>query len=104
MALNKLIQLNLVETKKKGIPCKIYYKLNEDEIIECYSNTQKKSLKVPKNSVVEIIDNKNLKNETSCNDNLEQQYVEKLDINNNNKKITKIIMNIIKGQEYLLQD
>ena len=86
MALNKLIQLNLVETKKKGIPCKIYYKLNEDEIIECYSNTQKKSLKVPKNSVVEIIDNKNLKNETSCNDNLEQQYVEKLDINNNNKK------------------
>lgn len=89
MALNKLIQLNLVETKKKGIPCKIYYKLNEDEIIECYSNTQKKSLKVPKNSVVEIIDNKNLKNETSCNDNLEQQDVEKLDINNNNKKNNK---------------
>ena len=55
MALNKLIQLNLVETKKKGIPCKIYYKLNEDEIIECYSNTQKKSLKVPKNSVIAIM-------------------------------------------------
>ena len=89
MALNKLLELKLVETKKKGIPCKIYYKLNETEIIECYSNAQKQSLKVPKNSVVENFDNKNLKNETSCNGNIEQQGLEKLDINNNknnNKK------------------
>lgn len=89
MALNKLIELKLVETKKKGIPCKIYYKLNENEIIECYSNIQKKSMKVPKNPVVEKFDNKTLKNETSCNENLEQQGIEKIDINNNknnNKK------------------
>lgn len=98
MALNKLIELKLVETKKKGIPCKIYYKLNENEIIECYSNIQKKSMKVPKNPVVEKFDNKTLKNETSCNENFEQQGIEKIDINNNKNNNKK------NNNEYHTQD
>lgn len=88
-ALNKLMELNLVETQKKGIPCKVFYKLNETNILECYSNTQKKLLKVPKNSVVKNPDNKELKNQTSCTENFEQQVLENSDINNNknnNKK------------------
>ena len=84
MAIKKLIDLKLIEVRKKGIPCKNYYKLNEQEILECYSNTQKKLLKVAKDSVVKKLDNKESKNCTSGGPKIEQQVVEKFDINNNN--------------------
>ena len=61
MAINVLLKMELIETKRMGIPCKTYYKLNETNILSCYTNTQKKLLESPKNSVVENIDDKRLK-------------------------------------------
>ena len=67
IAINKLLQLELIEVKKMGIPCKTYYKLNEQNILNCYKKTQERLLKVAKNSVVENLDNKDLKNSTQIN-------------------------------------
>ncbi len=89
MALSKLISLNLVETKKKGIPCKVYYKLNEKNILECYTDTQKKLLKPYKNSVVENFNNKSLKDATTSNKKNEEQVIENSNINNNNNNNKK---------------
>lgn len=30
--LNKLSEMNIIEIKKKGLPCKNYYKINENEL------------------------------------------------------------------------
>ena len=101
-ALKKLIGLKLVEITRKGIPCKNYYKLNEKEILKCYSNTQKSLAKAQKNSVVEKFDNNCLKNETSGNGIIEQQELGKFDINNNN--INNKINNNIHTQEKILTE
>lgn len=83
VAINKMIKIGLVETKKMGIPCKIYYKLNEINILNCYKETQEKLLKSPKNSVPKNLGNKNLKNDTTRNEKIEQQDIENFNINNN---------------------
>ena len=88
MAINKLLDMDLIKTQKMGIPCKTYYKLNENKILNCYNNTQK-SMKTPKNSVVENLDNKTSKNSTSSDTNFEEQEVENLDINNNKNNNNK---------------
>ena len=41
MAINILLKMELIETKRMGIPCKTYYKLNETNILNCYTSTQK---------------------------------------------------------------
>lgn len=86
IAINKLIKMDLIETKKMGIPCKTYYKLNEVNILHCYKNTQENLLKSPKNSVVEKLDNKTLNNSTTRDEKIETQDIENLDINNNKNK------------------
>lgn len=85
IAINKLLQLELIETKRMGIPCKTYYKLNENNILNCYNETQKKALKSAKNPVVENLNDKTLKSETSSEQKNEQQDAENFDTNNNNK-------------------
>ena len=86
IAINKLLKLELIETKKMGIPCKTYYKLNELNILNCYRDTQKNLLKSPKNPVVENLDNKTLNNSITSDEKIEQQDIEKFDINNNKNK------------------
>ena len=85
MAIGILIKNELIEIKKMGIPCKTYYKLIENNILDCYSKTQKKLLEGLKNSVVENLDNKTSKTQTTSNAEFEEQVVENLDTNNNNK-------------------
>lgn len=84
VAITKLLNMKLIETKKMGIPCKIYYKLNENNILNCYTNIQKKMVEVAKSSVVENLDNKNLKDISSCDEIFQEQEEQNLDNNNNN--------------------
>lgn len=86
IAINKLMKMELIETKRMGIPCKTYYRLNEVNILNCYNTTQKKMVEVPKNSVVENLDNKTLDNSNTSDENFKSQDIEKLDINNNKNK------------------
>ena len=86
IAIGILVENKLIETKRMGIPCKMYYKLNEANILECYSKTQKKLLKSPTDSVVENLDNKTPKSETTSIEENQEQVVENLDVNNNNNK------------------
>ncbi len=86
IAINKLLKMELIETKRMGIPCKTYYKLNEVNILNCYRNTQENLLKSPKNPVVENLDNKTLNNSTTSDEKVEPQDIEKFDINNNKNK------------------
>lgn len=84
IAINQLIKMKFIEVKRMGIPCKSYYKLNETNILECYTNTQEKLLEVAKDSVVKKLNNKNSKNSNTSSENFKEQVVQDLDINNNN--------------------
>ncbi len=88
-AMNLLIKMNLISTKKIGIPCKVYYKLNEKNILDCYEENRKKLIQPAKNSVVENLNNNNFENSNSGSSQNEEQALQNLDINNNknnNKK------------------
>ena len=102
MAINKLLKIELIETKKMGIPCKTYYKLNELNILNCYRDTQENSLKSPKSSVVENLDDKESNNSTTSDKKIELQDIENLDINNNknNKNLTHETSPIEEKKEY----
>ena len=82
-AINKLIKMGLIETKRMDIPCKTYYKLNEANILDCYKNTQQKLLEKSKNPVVEKPDIKTSENDTTKDEITQQQDIENLDTNNN---------------------
>lgn len=86
IAINKLLKMELIETKRMGIPCKTYYKLNETNILNCYTSTQKKLLEMARNPVVENLDNKNLNNSSTSDESFKEQDIENLDINNNKNK------------------
>lgn len=86
IAINKLLKMELIETKRMGIPCKTYYRLNEGNILNCYTSTQKKLLEVAKNPVIENLDNKNLNNSSTSDEIFKEQDIENLDINNNKNK------------------
>lgn len=86
VAINILLKMELIETKRMGIPCKTYYKLNETNILNCYTNTQKNLIEVAKNSVFENLDNKTLNNSCSSYESLEEPDIENLNINNNKNK------------------
>ncbi len=107
IAINKLLNLKLIETKKMGIPCKTYYKLNELNILNCYRNTQENLLKSPKNPVVEKLDNKELNNSTTSDEKIEPQDIENFDTNNNknnnNKNHTHEPSPIEEKKEYATQ-
>lgn len=69
-AINKLLELDLIDVKIKGIPAKRYIKINEQQ-------------------VVKILDNKKSKNLTTRSKKTEQLEVKKLDGNNNKEIIIK---------------
>lgn len=107
IAISKLLKLELIETKKMGIPCKTYYKLNEVNILNCYRDTQENLLKSPKNPVVENLDNKTLNNSTTSDEKIEPQDIENFDTNNNknnnNKNHTHEPSPIEEKKEYATQ-
>lgn len=76
MALNKLIEKKLISTKRMGVPCKVYYKINENEIIKLCKTSKQET----KN-----FNNKNLKDLTSSYENFEALDMKNFNINNNNK-------------------
>lgn len=97
-AIKKLIQIS---TKRMGVPCKVYYKINENEII----NLCKISKHDTKN-----FNNKNFKNLISSNGNFEELDMENLNINNNTdkymlyKELEKGINSLEKGEKYSSQE
>lgn len=86
MALKTLENKEIISMKQKGIPCKTYYRINEDKIIE--------HLKTPKNPDVQNFNNKELETLTTCNKDFPEQVVDNIDGNNNNI-INNIIINSI---------
>ena len=80
LALKTLIDSGIISTKQKGIPCKTYYKLHEDKLIECF----KKAQIITESPVVNDMDNKTLTDETTSNEECKQPDVEDVNINNNN--------------------
>lgn len=77
IALNKLQEKKLLSTKRMGVPCKVYYKINENEII--------KLCKDYKEQDNQNFNNKNFKILTSSDENFEELDMKNFNINNNNK-------------------
>ena len=76
--------MKLISTKRMGVPCKTYYKINENEILKLCENTKTKLQKDITNQVAKKSDNKNSKNLISSYENFEELDDENLNINNNN--------------------
>lgn len=77
--------MKLISTKRMGVPCKTYYKINENEILKLCENTKTKLQRDITNQVAKKSDNKNSKNLISSYENFEELDDENLNINNNNK-------------------
>ncbi len=92
MAINKLVEMKLISTKRMGVPCKNYYKINENEILKLCENTKVKFQKDITNQVDKKFENKNSKNLISSYENFEELDDENLNINNNNKNDNKEYM------------
>ena len=67
VAINLLEKKKLIETKRMGIPCKTYYKLNEENILNIIKEVQQ-SLNSLKNSEVQKLDIKTSKISSSGNE------------------------------------
>lgn len=80
IALKNLEEKGIITTKKKGIPCKTFYRIDEVKVIEYL----KKAQIIPKNSDVNEVNNKTLTEETTSQKPDNQQDVNDVDINNNN--------------------
>jgi len=80
LALKTLISNGIISTKQKGIPCKTYYKLHEDKLMECF----KKAKIVNEDPVVNDMNNKTSIDETTSNEKSEQQDIKAVNTNNNN--------------------
>lgn len=80
IALKNLEEKGIITTKKKGIPCKTYYRIDEVKVIEYL----KKAKIIPKNSDVDEMNNKTSTEETTSSKQEVQQDVNEIDINNNN--------------------
>lgn len=87
LAMKNLEEKGIIYTKKKGIPCKTYYKIDEVKVIEYL----KKAQLFPENSVVDEMDVKTLTEKTTSTQQEEQQDINDVDINNNNINNKKII-------------
>lgn len=85
MAINKLVEMKLIFTKRMGVPCKTYYKINENEILDLCENTKAIFQKDITNQVSKKLRNKKSKNLISSYENFEELDSENLNINNNNK-------------------
>lgn len=80
IAMKNLEEKGIIYTKKKGIPCKTYYKIDEVKVIEYL----KKAQLFPENSVVDEMNDKTLTEQTTSTQQEEQQDINEVDINNNN--------------------
>lgn len=80
IAMKNLEEKKIIQTIRKGIPCKTYYKINEEKVIEYL----KKAKLFPENPVVHEMNDKTSTEETSSAKCDEQQNVNNIDINNNN--------------------
>ena len=80
LAMKNLEEKEIIYTKKKGIPCKTYYKIDEVKVIEYL----KKAQLFPENSVVDEINVKALTEKTTSTQQEEQLDINEVDINNNN--------------------
>ncbi len=80
IAMKNLEEKGIIYTKKKGIPCKTYYKIDEVKVIEYL----KKAQLFPENSVVDEMNDKILTEETTRQKQEEQQDIDDVNINNNN--------------------
>lgn len=85
MAIKKLVEMKIIYTKRMGVPCKNYYKINENEILKLCESTKTKLQKDITNQVAPKIKNKNSKNLISSYENFEELDDKNLNINNNNK-------------------
>lgn len=85
MAIKKLVEMKLIFTKRMGVPCKNYYKINENEFLKLCESTKAKLQKDITNQVAQKIKNKNSKNLISSYKNFEELDDKNLNINDNNK-------------------
>ena len=85
IAIKKLLEMKLISTKRMGVPCKTYYKINENAILKLYEDTKTIFKKDITNQVLKNSENKNSKNLISNYGNFEELDYENLNINNNNK-------------------
>ena len=76
IAIKNLEQKGIITLKKMGIPCKIYYKINEKSVVEC--------LKMAKLPVVHEVNDKENMSCNTCNSPDEQQDINEMHRNNNN--------------------
>lgn len=72
MAIKKLVEIKLISTKRMGVPCKNYYKINENEILKLCESAKTKLQKAITNQVSKKIENKNSKNLISSYENFEE--------------------------------
>jgi len=89
MAIHKLVEMKLISTKRMGVPCKTYYKINENAILRLCENTKVKFQKNITNQVTEELKNKKSKKLISSYENFEELDCENLNINNNNNNNNK---------------
>ncbi len=89
MAINKLVEIKLISTKRMGVPCKTYYKINENEILRLCENTKAIFQKDITNQVSEKLKNKKSRILSFSYENFEELDDENLNINNNNKNNKK---------------
>lgn len=79
IAMKKLEEKGIINTKKKGIPCKTYYRIDEEKVIEYL----KKAQLLPENSDVYEVNDKTLTEEIASTSEEKQQDVNKVNTNNN---------------------
>lgn len=92
MAIKKLVEMKLISTKRMGVPCKNYYKINENEILKLCEKAETKLQKDINNKVAKKFENKNSKNLISSCENSKELDYENLNINNNKKNNNKEYM------------
>lgn len=80
IAMKNLEDKGILLSKKMGIPCKKYYKLNEDAVIKVLQDAKI----IDKSPVVHEVNDKVKTEETSSDTNNEIQEVQVINTNNNN--------------------
>lgn len=80
IAIKNLEEKEILYTKKCGIPCKTYYKINEYKIIEYLQNSRLSS----KTSVINEVNNKELINDIPSSQYEFCQDINSINLNNNN--------------------
>lgn len=80
IAMKNLEDKGILLSKKMGIPCKKYYKLNEDAVIKVLQEAKI----IAKSPVVHEVNDKAKTEETSSDTNNELQEVQDINTNNNN--------------------